>query len=420
MKKIFFLLALLAGITASAQNMQITPISATHTASPEIKFKVGWTGARTYRHNIKVWVFVDYRKIENNAPAGNWTRAAVTATPAVSSTPVNTTATLVAGNDKGFWLNGADGDYSATLTVPLKLAAGVTQFSWCAYATDYPPNVVTQGNHSYTLYGSPPFVINGITLPAHQTTFSGTIASFTDTTGAPGLFPAALYHAPNGMGCMAGLVENPDGICIAPTGVGCSDKTLDLGTVSFTAGTEVEIVGNGISQTWSRPVTATGCQKTEYNGGVYNDYHVDCRNNTGYAGDLFSGCTLLRYAEKLCPPPWRMPDRSDYRNMVTALGGLNDASDQPVFVQSKLMGIWGAELNAWCSWDGSHFQKGLISSYAVLNIMSDYIVPQEKATGVFDIFSPQNTLDVWTGRNFAICVCQAYVCDGWAVRCIRN
>ncbi|MDR0694662.1 MAG: hypothetical protein LBF81_05125, partial [Prevotellaceae bacterium] len=175
--KFFFLFAMLVSVAASAQNVQVETISATYTSTPIVKFRVTWTGARTYRHNTKVWVFVDYRKVENNAPTGDWTRAAVTVTPAVHSTPTSTTATLVPSNDKGFWLHGVDGDYSATITVPLTLAVGVTQFSWCAYATDYPPNVVAHSSSSYTLRGSRPFVVNGKTLPADQTTFSDTITS---------------------------------------------------------------------------------------------------------------------------------------------------------------------------------------------------------------------------------------------------
>ena len=337
MKKIFFLLALLASIIASAQNMQITPLSATYTASPVIQFKVGWTGARTYRHNTKVWVFVDYRKVENNAPTGSWTRAAVTVTPAVLSTPTSTTATLVAGNDKGFWLNGTDGDYSATLTVTL---SGVpAQFNWCAYATDYPPNVVTHGNSSYTLRGSRPFVVNSSTLTANQTAFSGTITSFTDATGAPGLFPAALNEPSNEMGCVAGLVVNEYGICVAPSYAGCNDNTLDLGTVSFTAGSEVQIVGNGISQIWSRPVTATGCQKTDYDRGSSPDnFNVDCRKSEGYNGDYFSGCALLKYATDICPPPWRLPSNEDGRKLLIAMGGCPTGCISLQFVNEKLIG----------------------------------------------------------------------------------
>jgi hypothetical protein len=263
MKTKFFFFAMLVSVAASAQNVQVESISSTYTGTPIVKFRVAWTGTRTYRHNTKVWLFIDYRKVENDAPVGNWTRALVTSTLTVNSLPAST-ATLEPGNDSGFWLHGVNGDYSATVTVPVTLATDVTQFSWCAYATDYPPNVVAHSSNSYTLRGSRPFVVNGSTLTADQTTFSGTITSFTDATGAPGIFPAAPNEKPNGMGCLPGLVENAVGVCAAPTAIGCNNTTLDLGTVSFASGTEITIVGDNIAQIWSRPVTATGCQKTNY------------------------------------------------------------------------------------------------------------------------------------------------------------
>jgi hypothetical protein len=370
MKKQFLTFAMLASVAASAQNMQITPISATYTASPVIQFKVGWTGARTYRHNTKVWVFVDYRKIENNAPTGSWTRAAVTVTPAINSTPAST-ATLVSGNDNGFWLNGADGDYSATLTVPLALAADVTQFNWCAYATDYPPNVVIHGNSSYTLRGSRPFIINGTALDVNQSTYSGTIISFTDATGAPGIFPAALNEQTNEMGCVAGLVENQKGICIAPSIYGCTDNIVNLGAVSFSAGSEIQIVGNGITQIWSRPVTASGCQKTSYNAGQYQNQTSDCRTNPGYAGDLFSGCAAVRYAASLCPPPWRVPSRVDMERLLLALGSATNYGVDTDFVDQKLLGLWGGEPNGRCLPKGTLDTQGKSMHYQALSWYTD-------------------------------------------------
>ena len=348
--KLFFF-AMLANVATSAQNVQVESISATYTSTPIVKFRVAWTGVRTYRHNTKVWVFVDYRKVENNAPAGSWTRASVVATPTVSSTHAST-VTLESGNSKGFWLHGANGDYSATVTVPVTLDAGVTQFNWCAYVSDYPPNATAHSSSSYTLRGSRPFVVNDITLPASQTTFSGTIISFTDATGAPGIFPAASGKKPNGTGCLPGLTENIDGTCTAPSSIGCNSSTLNLGTVSFTAGTEITITGNNISQIWSRPVTATGCQKTSYNGGSNNNYNADCRTNPNYAGDYFSQCAVVRYAEKICPPPWRVPSRADMEDLLFASGATSiDFVDQ-TFIANKMIGTWASQWSNFCSKDG--------------------------------------------------------------------
>jgi hypothetical protein len=350
--KFFFFFAMLASVAACAQNVQVESISATYTSTPIVKFRVAWTGVRTYRHNTKVWVFIDYRKVDNNTSAGTWTRALVSSTPTASSTHVST-ITLESGNSKGFWLHGANGDYSATITVPITLDAGVTQFNWCAYASDYSPNVVAHSGSSYTLHGSRPFVVNGTTLPTNQTTFSGTIISFTDATGAPGIFPAASGEKPNEMGCLPGLVENIDGICVAPSAVGCNNSTLNLGTVSFTSGTEITIIGDNVSQVWSRPVTATGCQKTNYNGGSNSIYYADCRTNPNFAGDFFSQCAVVRYAEKICPPPWRVPSIADTRKLFFALGATSQTiTNGKTFIVDKLIGTWASQWSSYCSLNG--------------------------------------------------------------------
>jgi hypothetical protein len=416
MKKIFFLLTMFASVAASAQNMQITPISATYTSSPVIQFKVSWTGARTYRHNIKVWVFVDYRKIENNAPAGTWTRAAVTDTPAVNSTPSTTTATLVSGNDKGFWLNGVDGDYSATLTVPLTLAAGVTQFNWCAYATDYPPNVVIHGGNSYTLRGSPPFVINGSTLPTSQTTYNATIHSFTDATGAPGLFPAALNDHVNEWGCIAGLVANEYAVCVEPSAVGCVNNSFDLGAVSFTTGTEVKVVGNGISQIWSRSVTATGCQKGTFDGGSIGSVKSDCIHSQGYNADLFSVCAVLFNAAKICPPPWRLPIYKDAKDLLTAYGCGEECIDNEDIVDKKFIGEWGAEMSGFSWMNGYIDYRGLLGQYRTFDTVT---TPMDLRCPALTIQGPQSLgwVDdaVWSAKFYL----QESSC-GSAVRCVKN
>ena len=420
--KLFFLFTMLASVTISAQNMQITPISATYTASPVIKFKVSWTGVRTYRHKTKVWVFVDYRQIKNNAPAGSWTRAAVTATPAVLSTPAST-VTLVSGNDKGFWLNGVDGDYSATLTVPLTLAADVTQFNWCTYATDYPPNVVTLGNSNYTLRGSSPFIINGTTLPVNQATYSGTITSFTDATGAPGLFPASIDNPTNEMGCVAGLVENENGICVSPSVHGCSNNTLDLGSVSFTAGTEIQIVGNGISQIWSRPVTATGCQKTSYDGGRTPNLKADCRTNPDYAGDMFSNCAAVLYADKLCPPPWRVPSEDDGNNLLVAMGGSRGWGYNIDFVEQKLAGVWAGNFSGRMVGSATIVETGNMMDYWMLkwNTATYNEVYLEYPRSALEAMSRTMPVTGWSSPGiYRVSEGAAFGHYGLPVRCVKE
>ena len=173
MKKVFFFFAMLASIAMSAQTgITVTPVSATYTGSSTVQFRVSWANSsRTGTHNSKVWVFVDYREIIDNAPSGNWSRALISGTPtATSGTP-----TREAGNDKGFWLqgtSGSSGSYNATITATL---SGVpAKFNWCAYVSDYPPNAeITRGtatNGTYTLHGTHPFTLTVHTPhPLHLT-----------------------------------------------------------------------------------------------------------------------------------------------------------------------------------------------------------------------------------------------------------
>ncbi|MDR3132791.1 MAG: hypothetical protein LBU42_02055, partial [Prevotellaceae bacterium] len=169
MKKIIFLFAMLiiSVVTNAQSGVTVAPVSA---KSNTVTFNVSWlNSSRTGTHNSKVWVFVDYQTIVNNAPSGSWTRALVSGTPtATVGTPSRET-----GNDKGFWLqgtSGSSGTYNTTVTVQLNNVPA--KFNWCAYISDCPPNV-TAANGSYTFKGTPPFTLiaaNGTTQIVTGTT----------------------------------------------------------------------------------------------------------------------------------------------------------------------------------------------------------------------------------------------------------
>ena len=200
MKKILFLFAMLASMAASAQShINIEMLSATYTASPAVKFHVSWSSIPAVTgqtHNAKVWVWIDFLKINaDNTTSGNtWTRAEITTTPAVTSSPTSTAA-LDASANKGFWLNGVTGSYSATVTATFANVPANTKFNWCAYTSDCPPFVIAN-NGTYTLQGTPPFVlkaadgttqtVEGGILPASSLTVAA--VTLTDKTGCPGIF----------------------------------------------------------------------------------------------------------------------------------------------------------------------------------------------------------------------------------------
>jgi hypothetical protein len=181
---------MLASIIASAQVTNVAPVGANY-ANKTVSFRVWWNASsRDATHLAKVWVWVDYIQINsNNTTSGNtWTRATVgTISGGVTS--------YDGTNRNGFWLEGnVSTNYSATLTVQLTNVSN--KFNWCAYASDYPPNV-TANNGTYTFKGTPPFTliasdgtitqtVSGNTLTASALTITPT--TIRDKTECPGVF----------------------------------------------------------------------------------------------------------------------------------------------------------------------------------------------------------------------------------------
>ena len=355
MRTTFFFFAMLAGITASAQVTHVEPTSANYT-DKTVSFRVWWdAGSRDATHLSKVWMWVDYITVNSdNTTSGNsWTRALVSGTP-------TTTAGTVAretGNDKGFWLTGnAATNYSATVTVRLDVTT--SKFNWCAYVSDYPPNAFVSGS-SYTLHGSPPFVVNGNPLAADVTQYGGNITALTDATGAPGIYCMLAGQAPGKYGCCVGLSINiSSGLCAVPA-LCDPASTVNLGVASFTTGTEITITGSSYTQIWSRPVTATGCQKTAFNGGTVGSVKSDCRTNPNYAGDYFSWCAAIKYPDQLCPFPWRLPTPEDICRLHKAVTGANCVAATNANWYNQYVAAWAMQLAGYCEYNGDLGNQGI-------------------------------------------------------------
>jgi len=117
-----------------------------------------------------------------------------------------------------------------------------------------------------------------------------------------------------------------------------------LGTV--TRGTqEWPIAGNGITQTWSDAVTATNCDKTTFAGGSTGNFNADCRSNPDFPGDLFSWCAVVRFADVLCPYPWRVPTNEDFRDLDIAMGGTGDFRIDLDFINTNYISRWGGHFS---------------------------------------------------------------------------
>jgi uncharacterized protein (TIGR02145 family) len=190
MRTTFFFFAMLASVIASAQVTNVEPIGANY-VDKTVAFRVWWNNSsRDATHLSKVWVRVDYIKVNaNNTTLGNtWTHAVISAASPTASVSYD------GSNRQGFWLQGNSGSYSATITVQLNITE--TKFNWCAYVSDYPPNV-TATNGTYTLKGTPPFTliasdgittqtVTGKTLPTSALTITPT--TIKDKTECPGVF----------------------------------------------------------------------------------------------------------------------------------------------------------------------------------------------------------------------------------------
>ncbi len=234
------------------------------------------------------------------------------------------------GSPQSFAAVTAAGTYSVLAT---NIAGGCTATSGVQAVANYPAFTPGSISGSQTITtGSIAAAIPGTAASGGQTPYTyrwyiNGGSAFTNTTPnytpTPGTATATYEYTRQAKDACATTYTESTGaytLTVQPTAVPCG-SVFDFGVVSFTAGTEITISGNGITQIWSRPVTATGCQKATYNGGADPDYTIDCRTNPSYAGDLFSWCAVNNYQTTLCPSPWRVPSVDDFINLDKAMGG---------------------------------------------------------------------------------------------------
>ncbi|MDR0694068.1 MAG: hypothetical protein LBF81_02045 [Prevotellaceae bacterium] len=370
MKKFFFILWLLAisSLHISAQASVNVQLVGANYADHTVTFSVSWEGGSrgTHNgkiHNSKVWLWVDYINVNAyHTTTGNiWERATVSSASVISGTG---NVSYDVTPRVGFWLQGADsGSYSATVTVALNGMTG--QYHWCAYASDFPPNAFVSGG-SYTLHGSPPFVVNGDPLAAGVTQYVGSITSLTDATGAPGIFCTPVGQVPGKYGCCSGLsVDASSGLCATPT-ICDPSSTVSLGVISFTQGSEITVTGSSYTQVWSRPVTATGCQKEIFYGGTIGSVKSDCRTNPDYAGDYISWCAAVKYAEQLCPFPWRIPTPDDVCRLHNALTGATCVEATNAAWAAIYINQWAVQWSGACGVDGTLNDRGSAAVHIVM------------------------------------------------------
>jgi len=157
------------------------------------------------------------------------------------------------------------------------------------------------------------------------------------------------------------------------------------------------------SQIWSDVVTATGCQKTAFDGGLEGNFNADCRTNLDISGDLFSWCAVYRFGQQLCPYPWRVPTVQDFIDLDIALGGTGARRyDDPQFVLDNYITRWGGIF-------GGGFAEGLWGQGSFGNYWSKSQSSLSWGIRLYFITSgivdPQQT---------------ASKSEGYALRCVRD
>jgi uncharacterized protein (TIGR02145 family) len=301
MKKIIlsFLSLLGFGFATFAQShINIELLSATYTA-PAVQFRVSWSSIPTVTgqiHNSKIWLWVDFVKIENNQPSGSWTRATV-ANPSPG--------TVATGTNKGFWLQGNSGSYSQIVTVSLTNIPENTTFNWCAYASDCPPNV-TVTNGTYTFKGTPPFTLIASNSSTTQTVSGTTLATsaltitpitIRDKTECPGVF--CLYSGSD-------LYIDATHICQQRTS-GAKNWVAWINDARDNKKYRIARLSTGL---WTMD---DYLNYTAHSAVVSNE---KCANADPNAKEYWRHL-LATTSSTLCPTGWRLPTEAEYTRTMT-------------------------------------------------------------------------------------------------------
>jgi hypothetical protein len=255
---------MLASITASA-TVTITPLSVDY-PNKKVTFRVAWTGTPA---NNRVWVWVDLCPVTGTSPG--------TFAKAVISEP--TGSGVVAGtlNGRGFYVNVS----GATVTATLSNATG--KFNWCAYGSDFPPNAI-ETSGTYSLKGSPPFIITtaaGTAEVSAKTYTGGTITALTDATGCPGVLCGKNGEAAGLLNCCITGTTNCSGACTT-TGTYTTydgDCTGACNTAYIQIRDQCEHVLPGNAGTYTN-TTCNGCSPA---------YNTACKGPVSIIGYM-SGC----------------------------------------------------------------------------------------------------------------------------------
>jgi uncharacterized protein (TIGR02145 family) len=218
---------------------------------------------------------------------------------------------------------------------------------------------------------------------------------WSQTRSPDGRFPRYMTFSDNGRIEPAINFPAHSGVslrCVRDTILSCNNNTPgwgdSLGTVSF-ASSIIWTIGN---QVWSDAVTATACNKTNYDGGSINSSNADCRSNPGFFGDFFSWCAVARFQNELCPDDWRVPLVQDFIDLDFALGGTGNAQENNPLHRDRYLNDWGGVYTGF--FNGSVIQNpNTMAYYWSLSVVP--VPPSSRHVLFFTRANTRNPDSVW-------------------------
>jgi uncharacterized protein (TIGR02145 family) len=345
-----------------------------------------------------VWVFVDYNK-----------NGVMERLPITSATASAGTVTKIPNNDKGVWVAGnarSAGSFSTTV----QLFTAVSNVGGaCAYASNYPPVGEYKNNATEISFTGTPMYEILLAKPDGETAIvkSGnpfflpcdyTAQSFTDATGAPGLFNciAPFAHTLSGSDIYMGadvvltlsssqsgwhyqlykdnmpvggkkegtgnalvFSETSTGVgefnytvqTVDATGAQCEIQVSNMLVISvnvvatttpqYAASTKTWTVG---SQIWSDVINIPACDHDAYTNS--NDVPY-CRSYTtsGIKWYYYNWPYVNANKNTLCPSPWRVPSREDFIALDRAFGGdgVDRTNIDQTWITDNYVTAWGSD-----------------------------------------------------------------------------
>jgi uncharacterized protein (TIGR02145 family) len=188
-----------------------------------------------------------------------------------------------------------------------------------------------------------------------------------------------------------------------------------LGVVSFASDREWRIEGHGIVQIWSDAVQATACDKPMMLGNARltaNRQYIlltDCRINPNHPGDFFSWCAVIRFADTLCPEPWRVPTAKDFCDLDKILINRKKCNTHvvtPEQIKATYIDIWGGVFGGGSISIGSQQFFSNVKAY----YWSSTAFDDEYAYHLnYDVHGNIQSQCVMNGKSL-----------GFSLRCVRN